>query len=187
MSILLKHIEAVVDLLDGVKVDDQCALENILITEVRAGHTRLVRAEVAVILTTELVWRKGDADIDDAALRANTLVDEDIPEILNIGIVVRVLLNHLAVNHTKLTLSALILILLGGDAQAAIEALNALILGGIHLDDILEDELCLGRVRHKRSGGDILNVVVDGGHFAWKGWKLGRAVNIILTIILYGL
>jgi hypothetical protein len=116
MTVLLEDIESVIDLLDGVKANLTGTLEDILIAQVAARHTRLIGTEVAIVLTAEAVRRQRDANIDNAALRAHALVDEDIPEVLDIGIVDRVLLEHLAVNHTELALSTLILVLLGSDA-----------------------------------------------------------------------
>jgi hypothetical protein len=139
MAVLLEDIEAVIDLLDGVKSHLRCTLENILITQVTARHTRLIGTEVAIVLAAKAIRRKRYADIDNAALRTDALVNEDIPEILDVGIVDRVLLEHLAVNHTELALSTLILVLLGSDAQAGIEAICILVVIRIHLDDILED------------------------------------------------
>jgi hypothetical protein len=59
---------------------------------------------VTIVLTAEPVRRKGNTDVDNAALRADALVNEDIPKVINVWVIDSVLLEHLAVNHTKLPL-----------------------------------------------------------------------------------
>jgi hypothetical protein len=71
---------------------------------------------VTIVLTAEPVRRKGNTDVDNAALRADALVNEDIPKVINVWVIDRVLLEELAINHTKLALRGLILVFLGRDA-----------------------------------------------------------------------
>lgn len=59
---------------------------------------------MAIVLTAKLVGWQGDADIHDATLRADALVDKDVPEVLNVGIVLRVLLDKGAVEEAQLPL-----------------------------------------------------------------------------------
>jgi hypothetical protein len=79
MAVLLEHIEAVVDLLNGIEVDDEGTLEDILIAKIAARHTRLIGAEVAIVFTAKLVWRKRDTNIYNATFTTNTLSNESIP------------------------------------------------------------------------------------------------------------
>jgi hypothetical protein len=94
---------------------------------------------VAIILTAKLVRWQGHTDIDNAALRANALVDENIPKVLDVWIVLRVLLDKLAIDEAELTLRGLVLVLLGSESQACVEALRGVIIRGIHFDDVFED------------------------------------------------
>jgi hypothetical protein len=193
MAILLEDIKAVIDLADGVEVHLGSASEDILIAEVAAGHTRFVGAEVAVVLTAELIRREGYADIDDATLATDALVDEDIPEGLNVGVLVRVLLDELTVDEAELTLRGLVFVLLSKGAKASIEFLRSVVLVRVHLDDILEDEFCAGWVGHKGGGGDviidILHINLLGGGRESAGHSergnLDRWRGVALTISFY--
>lgn len=80
VAIGLKRLEPNVDLLDGVKADLERALEDVLIAEIRARHSWLIRAKVAIVLTTELVRWQRDAHIQDAARAADGLLNERIAQ-----------------------------------------------------------------------------------------------------------
>jgi len=184
MAVLLKHIKAVVDLLNGIEVDNKGTLEDILITKIAARHTRFIGAEVAIVFTAKLVWRKRDTNIYDATFTANTLSNESIPEWFYIGIVWKALLNKVAIDHTKFSLTGLIFVLLGKDTKAAIESLASIIRGWVHLDNIFKDKFSFGWVRHKRSGGDILDAILEcGGHFTWKIGSISFATIFIVRMI----
>jgi hypothetical protein len=136
---------------------------------------------VTIVFTAKLVWREGDTNIDNATLRANTLVDENIPKILDIRIIVRVGLGHQAVNHAELPLGALVLVLLGSKPQAGIEPLCVLVIRRVHLNDIFEDKLCLGRIRHEGGGCDTLDIWIgtrlgEVAHFSWMVSGQGRGL-----------
>ncbi len=116
---------------------------------------------MAIVLAAELVRRQRDTNIDDAALRANALVNEHIPECLNVGIYCRVLLDHHAVDEAKLPLRGLIFILLCKEAEACIELLSILVTAGVHLDNVLKDEFGDGGIGHEGIGCDVLNISGD--------------------------
>jgi hypothetical protein len=81
----------------------------------------------------------------------------------------KALLNKVAIDHTKFSLTGLIFVLLGEDTKAAIESLASIIRGWVHLDNIFKDKFGFGWVRYKRSGGDILDAILECGcHFTWK-------------------
>ena len=115
---------------------------------------------MAVVLATELVRWEGDTNIYDTTFTADTLIDENIPESLNVGILSRTLLEKGAVDETKLTLRGLVLVLLCKKAEAGVEHLSCCIVTGVHLNNILEYELGNGRIGSEGTGAnlDILNI-----------------------------
>jgi hypothetical protein len=80
VAVGLERLEPNVDLLDGVKADLEGALEDVLIAEVRARHSWLIRAKVAVVLTAELVRWQRDAHIQNAARAPHRLLNKRIAQ-----------------------------------------------------------------------------------------------------------
>jgi hypothetical protein len=85
MAVPFQDIQTVIDLRYSVKSDGTRPLENILIAQVAPWHTRLIWTEIAIVLTTELVWRKTHAHIQDTTRTANGLQDEGTIEGFIIG------------------------------------------------------------------------------------------------------
>ena len=102
----------------------------------------------------------------------------------------KALLNKVAIDHTKFSLTGLIFVLLGEYTKAGIEPFTSIIRGWVHLDNIFKDKFGFGWVRNKRSGGDILDAILECGcHFTWYRFARSSPVrkdgSISFATILY--
>lgn len=80
VAVSLERLEPNVDLLDRIKADLERALEDVLVAEIRARHSWLIRAKVAIVLTAELVRWQRYAHIQDAARAPHRLLNQRIAQ-----------------------------------------------------------------------------------------------------------
>jgi len=79
VPVLFKNANAVIDLLNSIEINMPSTPKDILIAEVRAGHTRLIGTEVAIVLTAKPVRREGYTDVENSAFTANALCYKRTP------------------------------------------------------------------------------------------------------------
>jgi hypothetical protein len=72
-------------------------------------------------------------------------------------------LKKVAIDHTKFPLTGVIFVLLGEYTKAAVESLTSIIRGWVHFNNVFKDKFGFGWVRDKRSGGDILDAILECG------------------------